>query len=197
MTTMEFVTPGISIQNKLMAEITSSSRENRPGVRKTKKQSTRVDLTPMVDLGFLLITFFVFTTSMSKPTGLDLSMPAKGDSSKIGNDVVLTIFPVENDKIFYYHGELGKALNENLYGFTNYSMQTGIGAIIRQKQEALDKNGKGRKEMMLLIKPTDNSSFGNTVDLLDEVLINVITRYAIIDISETERKLLVAKNVHL
>jgi len=180
-----------------MAEITTSSSEKKSGVHKLKKQSTRVDLTPMVDLGFLLITFFVFTTSMSKPAVMDLSMPAKGDSSKIGNDVALTIIPIEGNKIFYYHGELNQALNENLYGITNYSISEGIGNIIRQKQEALDKNGKGRSEMMLLIKPTDASSFGNTIDIMDEVLINMITRHAIIDISEDEKKLLATKNIHL
>lgn len=180
-----------------MAEITSSSRKNKAGVHKTKKLSTRVDLTPMVDLGFLLITFFVFTTSMSEPSALELKMPAKGDSSKIGNDVALTIFPMEENKIFYYHGELHQALKENLYGTSSFGVSDGIGAIIRQKQEALDKNGKGRAEMMLLIKPTAASSFGNTVDILDEVLINVIPRYAIIDISEEEKKLLATKNIHL
>jgi len=180
-----------------MAEISTSTSENKPGVHKLKKQSTRVDLTPMVDLGFLLITFFVFTTRMGEPTAMDLNMPAKGDSSKIGNDVVLTIFPMEGNKIFYYHGELTQALKENLYGITNYSISNGIGEIIRQKQGALDRNGKGRAEMMLLIKPTESSSFGNTIDILDEVLINVVPRYAIIDISENEKKLLAAKNVHL
>ena len=180
-----------------MAEITTSSSGKKSGVHKLKKQSTRVDLTPMVDLGFLLITFFVFTTSMSKPKALDLNMPAKGDSSKIGNDVALTIIPMEGNKIFYYHGELTQALSENLYGITNYSISDGIGEVIRQKQEALDKNGKGRAEMMLLIKPTDASSFGNTIDILDEVLINVIKRHAIIDISDDEKKLLSTKNIHL
>ena len=90
-----------------------------------------------------------------------------------------------------------QALNENLYGITNYSISNGIGEIIRQKQEALDKNGKGRAEMMLLIKPTDASSFGNTIDIMDEVLINMITRHALIDISEDEKKLLATKNIHL
>lgn len=185
------------IINYFMGEIHSDSGKPKRGVPRAKKRSTRVDLTPMVDLGFLLITFFVFTTSMSEPKGLDLKMPADGPPTNIGNDVVLTIFPMADNKIFYYHGELGKALIENLYGITDYSTTNGIGNIIRQKQIALDNNGKGRKEMMLIIKPTDVSSFGNTIDILDEVLINVIPRYAITTISEEEKKHIAVKNIKL
>jgi len=181
-----------------MAEITTSSSEKKPGVHRLKKQSTRVDLTPMVDLGFLLITFFVFTTSMSEPKAMKLIMPAgEALNMPVGESTALTIIPMEDNKIFYYHGDPEKALERNLFGVTNYSMTEGIGAIIRQKQNALQQMGKLKDDLIMIIKPADGSNIGNTIDILDEVLINTITRYSLTDLTEAEKKLLTTKNIHL
>lgn len=180
-----------------MAEIITCSSEQKAGVRKSKKLSTRVDLTPMVDLGFLLITFFIFTTTMSLPKSMKIVMPAGGPGMPIGNSTALTVFPIAGNKIFYYHGELTDALLKNLYGITSYSFADGIGSVIRQKQSALDRSGIGRKELMLILKPAESSNFGNTVDILDEVLINEIGRYTLTDITNEEKQMLASHNIRL
>ena len=181
-----------------MAQITTAPSEKKAGVRKVKKLFTRVDLTPMVDLGSLLITFFIFTTSMSLPRAIDLYMPA-GDTrtTQLGESSALTVILLGEGKIFYYHGEWSKALQKNLYGTTSYSQQEGIGHVIRQKQSALDKIGIGRKELMLIIKPGPSSIFRNSIDILDEVLINMVRHYAFIDIREEEKALLNRSTIHL
>src|SRR5688500_12856936 len=109
-----------------MAEINvPAAGGNKPGVRRSKKLSTRVDLTPMVDLGFLLITFFIFTTSMSSPKVMKLNMPDDTDPSvpdmNVGKSTALTVIPVNDNKIFYYHGDLEDALKDKAYGITSYS----------------------------------------------------------------------------
>jgi biopolymer transport protein ExbD len=177
-----------------MAEINSNAGHGRQkgGVRRGKKLSTKVDLTPMVDLGFLLITFFVFTTSMSKPKAMDLFLPA-GETPTInsGESSTLTAIPLSGNKVFYYHGNLNSALAINMYGTTTFALKNGIGDIIREKLIALDKNPKLKKgDMMLIIKPTEDASYENVVHALDEVLINVVPHYAFVDLDVEEKEAL-------
>src|SRR6516162_3171648 len=95
-----------------MAEMDTSGggkHKKGPGVKKGKKLSTRVDLTPMVDLGFLLITFFIFTTTMSQPTAMRLFLPKDVDKpeeqNKVKSSAVLTIMLGKADQVYYYEGD--------------------------------------------------------------------------------------------
>jgi hypothetical protein len=178
-----------------MAELNGTAAHlNKRGSRRGKKLSTRVDLTPMVDLGFLLITFFMVSTVWSKPHASNVRMPADGPPSKLGNDAALTLVALGDDKIFYYNGELSESLHIGSYGFTGYGRRNGIGDIIRNKQLAMDKSYKGgRNEMMLLFKPTPGSNFKNVVALLDEALINDVKRYSLLDPSKEEQAAVLAQ----
>jgi biopolymer transport protein ExbD len=88
-----------------MGEIVQHERSKKAGVRKTKKASLRVDLTPMVDLGFLLISFFVFTTTLAKPKELTLRIPADSkDSLTTPVSKTLNLVLGANNDVFYYEG---------------------------------------------------------------------------------------------
>ncbi len=182
-----------------MAEITPASTGKKPGGRRSKKLSTRVDLTPMVDLGFLLITFFIFTTSMSTPKAMKLAMPddtKPAPPNTLAKSAALTILPLAGNKVFYYHGTLEDAMKEGTYGTTGYSFKDGIGQIIRDKQLAMDKSGKvKRKDLMLLIKPTADANYHNIVDLLDEARINDVPHYAIVEVTSEEKNMLQEKKI--
>ena len=164
-----------------------------------KKQIIRIDMTPMVDLGFLLITFFVFTTTMSTPKPTDLFMP-KDDTNHpqpLPNSLALSLLLDDDNKVYYYHGDFEDAVKANKIFETNYSTYEGIGKIIRQKQKDIDESGKfsdGRKGLMLLIKPTSKSSYKNVVDALDEAVINDVKKYAIIEPAYNEIEFIKNKN---
>lgn len=166
--------------------------ENAAAVRKgksfstQKKQVLRIDMTPMVDLGFLLITFFVFTTTMSTPKVADLIMPTEKSTNPtpLPNTLALTVLLDDNDKIYYYHGDMVEAMKANEIYETDFSTYKGIGKVIREKQKAIDASGKfrgGRNEMMVIIKLTPASVYKNVIDALDEMTINAVKKYAIVE----------------
>jgi biopolymer transport protein ExbD len=181
-----------------MAEITSAAAGSKPGGRRGKKLSTRVDLTPMVDLGFLLITFFIFTTTLSEPSAVILVMPADGgESMPTKESGSLTVIPLANNRIFYYHGRLQEPMPAGSSGIVGYSYADGIGKVIRDKQQFMElKKPMSARELMLIIKPTNSASYQNVVDILDEVTINDVKSYALTDISIAEIRMLETRKLN-
>jgi len=169
-----------------MAEMDTSGgghHKKGPGVKKAKKLSTRVDLTPMVDLGFLLITFFIFTTTLSQPTALKLNLPKDTDKpeeqTKTKASGALTIMLGKDRNVFYYEGEL--APNGTNFKSSNFK---DIRDVILSKKQSTNPD-----DFMVVIKPSDESTYKDFVDILDEMKINVVDRYALVDISEAENQL--------
>jgi len=182
----------------------SGSHKKGPGVKKAKKLSTRVDMTPMVDLGFLLITFFIFTTTMSSPKALNLNMPkdTKNDEelNKAKESGALTIMLGKNNGVYYYEGQLlPDGSNFKTANFATIRQE-----IIDKKKEVIkthvhdsncpkiwaenkgDKNSCLDRDFVVVIKPDEDATYRNTVDMLDEMTINNVKRYAMVDITPQE-----------
>src|SRR5687767_3805131 len=102
-------------------ETNSSLRKGISGFGRQVKHTLSVDMTPMVDLGFLLISFFVISTRLSEPGAMDLYMPADGDSMPLGQSNALTVILDKDNTIFYYHGDWETAINSGSIFQTNYS----------------------------------------------------------------------------
>lgn len=172
-----------------MAEMDTSSgggHKKGPGVKKSKKLSTRVDLTPMVDLGFLLITFFIFTTTMSQPTAMKLYLPKDADKPEDQNKAkesgVITILLGKDDHVFYYEGQLDNSAS-------NFKSST----FKEIRNVLLDKKARTpEKDLVVILKPGEECTYRNVVDILDEMAINVLKRYALVDISTVEAQLVKA-----
>lgn len=185
-----------------MAEMDVSSgggHKKGPGVKKGKKLSTRVDLTPMVDLGFLLITFFMYTTTMSKPKTMEINMPFKDenlkqeDESKIKASTALTILLSKDHRIYYYEGLADDANNPPDVQVTYFKPTDGIRDVIinkNKKVNELKQQGAltASDKMTVLIKPDDNSTYDDLVNILDEMSINDVRVYAIVDITPVDKE---------
>jgi biopolymer transport protein ExbD len=169
-----------------MAEMDTSGGGHKkgPGVKKGKKLSTRVDLTPMVDLGFLLITFFIFTTTMSQATAMKLFLPKDADKPEDQNKAkqsgVITILLGKDNNVFYYEGELDNSASN--FKSSNFH---DIREVIMRKKTSV----KEEKDFVVILKPSDECTYKNVVDILDEMTINVCKKYALVDISDVEAKL--------
>jgi biopolymer transport protein ExbD len=158
----------------------------KAGVTRIKKANLKIDMTPMVDLGFLLISFFIFATEISKPAIIKLYMPKDGDSTAVPESKSLTILLGGADEVFYYSGNMEQAIKYNRIFQTSFGEIDGIGNILRQKQNELNQGTIDKKELVVLIKPGINSSYKNLINSLDEMLINGVTSYVIIDQEEQE-----------
>jgi biopolymer transport protein ExbD len=183
-----------------MAELDTSGGGHKkgPGVKKGKKLSTRIDLTPMVDLGFLLITFFMFTTTLAKPKTMEINMPYKDpnmkddEKNKIKNSVALTVLLSKNHRIYYYEGIGDDPTKAPDLHSTTFSQKNGIRDEIIAKKKMVDglkANGTltAKDQMTVLIKPDTTSTYSDLVNMLDEMNINDVKVYAIIDISDVDR----------
>jgi biopolymer transport protein ExbD len=172
-----------------MAEIeTKRSAEKK---KRFNKKSTRVDLTPMVDLGFLLLTFFVFTTKLAEAKVMNLVMPydkVKPDD-KVCESCVLTVLLDKDNRIKYYEGAAESNPPVKETGFAPEEIRT----ILMQKKASVERVRGSVDQFILIIKPSAASSFKNFVDITDEVTICQIKKYYVDEIKEADKKLLLKK----
>lgn len=165
-----------------MAELNSSPEKNE-GKKVRKKQSTRVDLTAMVDLAFLLVTFFMLTTTLSKPKAMDLAMPDKTDITvmSVSDKRTVTLCLGSNNKVLMYTG-LAQAPQVINYG------KNGLRKALLQAKSTIQANTG--KDAIVLVKPSEHSIYGNLVDALDELNITRTNRYAVVNITAQDVDLL-------
>ncbi|HEY8400219.1 MAG TPA: biopolymer transporter ExbD [Cytophagaceae bacterium] len=169
-----------------MAELNTDSggggRRGGKGRKRANKASTKIDMTPMVDLAFLLITFFMLTTSFSKPQAMDVNMPDKTDDNQkmeIKESRTMTVILGENDKIYWYMGYQNPEVN-----VTDFSKE-GIRNIIISKDQSI------KDDLVVIVKPGKKSKYKNLVDILDEIHISgKKVRYSISKITERDLELI-------
>jgi biopolymer transport protein ExbD len=203
-----------------MAEIMESGGggHGKHQKKRAKKHSSRVDMTPMVDLGFLLLTFFVLTTQFSKPKEMEINMPVKPkDTSNIMtvDTTSLTLLLTEKqEKVYYYYGKFKN--DPSIIQTTDYSKE-GIRKVFREsnknvreqvkklkekyanhqladtafKRMLMDIKG-GKEARFVIVKADEKAKYKNVIDVIDELKVADVGKYALIDISPAEKQQLKA-----
>ena len=161
---------------------------------RSKKGNSRVDLTAMVDLAFLLITFFMLTTSLNKPQSMDLGMPDKQkkdepkDEMLVADNRSLTVLLGENDKVKWYLGQFATPLaGPELVTYGKDGIRK---ELLTRVKSVIAETGDPKKGLIVIIKPSKKSTYRNLVDILDEMAICKVKTYAIVDITKEEVALL-------
>ena len=183
-----------------MAELnTSGGGDKKGGKVRSKKMSTRVDLTAMVDLAFLLITFFMLTTTLAKPQAMDLAMPDKDEKNKdakleVADNRTMTILLGSTNRLEWYMGSVDKPLTPPTVD--NFGKNGIRKAILEEAKKVQGITGDSKKGLIVLIKPSEKSNYKNLVDLLDEMKISNVQIYAIVDITAPEIASLKRDNIY-
>jgi biopolymer transport protein ExbD len=188
-----------------MAEIAQDGGGGRKkgGKVRSKKMSTRIDFTPMVDLGFLLITFFMLTTTLAKPNILALVMPEKDikleDVEPVKESKVLTLLLGADDKVYWYEGISDAKLDSTDYAaeglrsvilnkMDRVKEQFGLQTYKRKNKEGVEEEFNDGSYINVIIKPMKDSRYKNLVDALDEMAICKVRYYVILDVSKLEEQ---------
>ena len=188
-----------------MAEIAQDGGGGRKkgGKVRSKKMSTHIDFTPMVDLGFLLITFFMLTTTLAKPNILALVMPEKDikleDVEPVKESKVLTLLLGADDKVYWYEGITDAKLDSTDYAadglrsvilnkMDRVKEQFGLQTYTRKNKEGVEEEFNDGSYINVIIKPMKDSRYKNLVDALDEMAICKVRYYVILDVSKLEEQ---------
>ncbi len=173
-----------------MAELDTSGKGGGKGGKiRSKKASTRIDLTAMVDLAFLLITFFIMTTTLAKPKAMDMFMPDKSKKDvqlPVPETRTMTVLLGSNDKMEWYIGAPGKSAPT----VDNFG-KNGIRKTLVEQNKKIEETHQGPDNyMIVLVKPSDKSTYKDFVNMLDEINIAGIKSYGVVDITPVEVALL-------
>ncbi|MCX6190266.1 MAG: biopolymer transporter ExbD [Bacteroidetes bacterium] len=180
--------------------------KKKKGGSRSKKVSTRVDMTPMVDLGFLLITFFIFTTTMSKPASMEVNKPDTVHKPPVDilipESRTMTVMMGKDDKVFWYMGindpDNKKIPQIHTTDYSEYGLRKTLlesDKVARENNPnpaARNKNDSAysKEGLIVIIRPCDNSTYKNVVDVLDEMKITEIKSFSWADIAPVDLTLL-------
>jgi biopolymer transport protein ExbD len=180
-----------------MAELNTGGDGGKGKKVRSKKSNPGVDLTAMVDLAFLLITFFMLTTTLSKPQAMPLPMPEKNredqpkDNTKIPEERMMTILIGSNNRILWYMGKFDNpSIPPTEAAFGKNGIRKDLLKNVELGKAYAKQEGKPQQGLVVNIKASDKANYRNLVDILDEMAITKPQLFAIGDMTAGELDLL-------
>ena len=148
-----------------------------------RKHSAFIEMTPMVYLGFLLITFFIFTSAMRESKAMKLTMPDNRGAIDIKNSHAATIILGKDHMVYYYEGALNLAIESNSIINTKFGNQGARELVMKKKNKIGD-------DIIVMIKLSEDCSYSDIVDAMDEMMITNVDKWVLMDADTAEYDLL-------
>jgi len=158
----------------------SKGKQKHGGKKKKKRIAVRLDMTPMVDVAFLLLTFFMLTTSMSKPQTMEINLPPAETKADVAESNLLTLRISEDFRIFW---NIGTEPPATVDGKEKKEKLINLGRMLK------DRNASNPK-LITLIKVDGKAKYIDMVDVMDELNINSITRFSLAPMLDEDKKLI-------
>ncbi len=158
----------------------SKGKQKHGGKKKKKRIAVRIDMTPMVDVAFLLLTFFMLTTSMSKPQTMEINLPPAETKADVAESNLLTLRISADFRIFW---NIGTEKPTTVDGKEKKEKLIGLGRLLKERNSANPK-------LITLIKIDGKAKYIDMVDIMDELNINSITRFSLAPMLDDDKKLI-------
>lgn len=159
----------------------SKGKQKHGGKKKKKRISVRLDMTPMVDVAFLLLTFFMLTTSMSKPQTMEINLPPEAKTKvDVAASNLLTLRISEDFRIFW---NIGDDKPTTVDGKEKKEKLINLGRLLKERNASNPK-------LITLIKVDGKAKYIDMVDIMDELNINSITRFSLAPMLDDDKKII-------
>ncbi|NUO81569.1 biopolymer transporter ExbD [candidate division KSB1 bacterium] len=157
----------------LGGEMTPSSGRKKSGKKKMRRLAIRIDMTPMLDIAFLLLTFFMLTSVFPRPQTMETNMPPKDVEVEVGESNLLTLRVISDGTIFW-----------------NMGIETPQKVEFRDLRNLLEERNQSNPKLVTLIKVDRKSKYSNMVDVMDELQLARVNRFSLAEMKAVDFKVL-------
>ena len=154
----------------------AESKSHSKGKKKKKRAGVRIDMTPMVDVAMLLLTFFMLTTVFNKPQTMELNLPPDSKVQvEVAATTLLTVRVAPNMEIYWNMGNEPTALKK---------------ITIKELRPLLKEKLRNIPKLITLVQIDRDAKYNDMVDIIDELNLAEITRFSIAPLKDTDKKLI-------